>query len=242
MTGSYLDPKFEDILVHDILPGEVRLVPPNSPLDLDGLYPNLYRVTQKEKGGLVDVDRLNPTEEERAIITIPANSKSLLAIDSEPPKQRKMIEDQLRGGLSLMPPDDYLLMSLYPRTEGSKLVVGDPQGFGLALDQSDFHDVAMDMLRKLVNPVSGAILMHFDKVTEYCSQFKNKNSNVSQLVGHIIDNAHLTHSDVDELKNLAIRKDNFEFIQMLDEHIGVAGKFSSRIKDAGDHSAGASLT
>lgn len=224
-----LSPQFEGVLLHDILPAESRIVPPKSVFHLDDAYPGFVRIAIKpDSDGLFDAEDIRNSYPDRdmRVVPIPPDSKWVKRLseatrtNSDKPTPvlatHTEIHKQLRDGFGLTPVQDYLVMSVMRRA-GENTVLPNPEKYLLSIDQHNFHDIAMDMLRKLADPDVGAILMHSQDVAHYRQQLTFENSGVSQLIKQIVTNAQLQQEDTLELRTIALRKENYEFITRLND-------------------------
>lgn len=215
MSTENLTPQVQDILLHDILPGERQEVPPHKIFHLKERYPNSFRLTlREEEPHAVNIDEID-TDKPMSLIRVPSSSKWVRALDADPLLQHQKLHIALRDECGLKPEKQFLIMSVYPRADGSNLVTGNPDSFLLSINDDNFYELAMDMLRKLADPRIGSQFAHDGDAKQYEADLGNPKSHTSQLIAHIIANAKPSANELDELRNSAARKQNFEFCARL---------------------------
>jgi len=211
MSIDTLSPEFQEVLLHDILPGKTRLLPAKQ--DLIFGSPNHTHIAAQPDGRIIDLTSITP-EKNMELVTVSASSKRAHALADKPLEQYKAMYKQLHDGLELTPPDDFWVVSVHEKL-GGQMVSGTPSQFLVTLGQDNFHEIAMEMLAKLADPRQGSQFAHGGDKARYEADLGKKDSETAKLITHIIVNAKLTVTELDDLRNSAARKQNFEFCARL---------------------------
>jgi hypothetical protein len=220
MSSENISPELQSVLVHDILPGQRQLLRAYASLSLKKADPEGFRLGEMPGGKILSVDDILPANYDRALITMPGSSPAIRPFhnDCDPLAELRALTGRLRDECSLVPGEDYMLMSVFDKVaKGSELSIGTPSRFLLSINQEHFHDIAMDTLRKIADPRAGAELVCEGNSEKYRAQLAMDQSQASQLVRHIIANTLPSEKELDELRMLAARKGNFEFCERLME-------------------------
>ena len=184
-------------------------------MDLNVPYPNKARLLADDKK-TVNVTTINPDEEDRALITIPADSRPLRALADDPVERHKKLHLALRDECGLDPQSQYAVMSIYPKNEHN-LVTGYAENFLISINQENFHEMGMGMLKKLADPRIGSAFSHNGNEEAYRNDIADPDSHTTQIIAHIVINAKPAAEELDELRTQAARKENYEFCSRIIE-------------------------
>ncbi|MGE0753851.1 MAG: hypothetical protein AB7L92_01680 [Alphaproteobacteria bacterium] len=108
-----------------------------------------------------------------------------------------------------------------------------PEGYALFMDAWSYSNLAKQMLEELADPAKGKYLLpgYYPDKSTYTAQFKKGNES-AQMVQRIIRNARLSADDLSDVREIAQKNENYEFLAMVPQPPGLENAPAEAVQQA----------